>query len=126
MKFLCLIYLDERALDDLSKRQFNELRDESLAYDERLRESGHFIAANALESTKEAVTLRLRGEAGGRQVSITDGPFAETKEQVGGFILIEARDLNDALHVASGIPVMRLGGVEVRAIRDLHADSPNA
>ena len=126
MKFLCLIYLDERALDDLSTRQFNELRDESLAYDERLRESGHFVAANALESTKEAVTLRLRGEAGERQVSITDGPFAETKEQVGGFILIEARDLNDALHVASGIPVMRLGGVEVRAIRDLHAESSNA
>jgi hypothetical protein len=126
MKFLCLIYLDERALDDLSTRQFNELRDESLAYDERLRESGHFVAANALESTKEAVTLRLRGEAGERQVSITDGPFAETKEQVGGFILIEARDLNDALHVASGIPVMRLGGVEVRAIRDLHADASNA
>lgn len=122
MKFLCLIYFDERVLDDLSKRQFNELRDESLAYDERLRESGHFVTANALESTKEAVTLRLRGE----EVSITDGPFAETKEQVGGFILIEARDLNDALRVASGIPVMRLGGVEVRAIRELHADSSNA
>lgn len=122
MKFLCLIYLDERVLEDLSKRQFNELRDESLAYDERLRESGHFVTANALESTKEAVTLRLRGE----EVSVTDGPFAETKEQVGGFILIEARDLHDAVRVASKIPVMRLGGVEVRAIKDLRADSQNA
>jgi hypothetical protein len=122
MKFLCLIYLDERVLKDLSKQQFNELRDESLAYDESLRESGHFVTANALESTKEAVTLRLRGE----EVSITDGPFAETKEQVGGFILIEARDLNDATRVASRIPVMRLGGVEVRAIKELHADSSNA
>jgi hypothetical protein len=122
MKFLCLIYLDERVLEDLSKRQFNELRGESLAYDERLRESGHFVTANALESTKEAVTLRLRGE----EVSVTDGPFAETKEQVGGFILIEARDLHDAMRVASKIPVMRLGGVEVRAIKDLRADSQNA
>jgi hypothetical protein len=122
MKFLCLIYLDERVLEDLSKRQFNELRDESLAYDERLRESGHFVTANALESTKEAVTLRLRGE----EVSVTDGPFAETKEQVGGFILIEARDLHDAVRVASKIPAMRLGGVEVRAIKDLRADSQNA
>jgi hypothetical protein len=122
MKFLCFIYLDERVLKDLSKQQFNELRDESLAYDESLRESGHFVTANALESTKEAVTLRLRGE----EVSITDGPFAETKEQVGGFILIEARDLNDATRVASRIPVMRLGGVEVRAIKELHADSSNA
>jgi hypothetical protein len=118
MKFLCLIHIDERVLDDLSKRQYNELLEESLAYDERLRESGHFITANALESTREAVTLRLRGE----EVSITDGPYAETKEQVGGFILIEARDLKDALRVASEIPVIRLGGVEVRAVRELRAD----
>jgi hypothetical protein len=108
MKFLCLIFFDERVLDDLSKRQYDALVDESLAYDERLRESRHFITSQALQSAKEAVTLRVRGE----EVSITDGPFAETKEQVGGFILIEARDLNEAMRVASGFPGARLGRVD--------------
>ena len=117
MKFLCLIFFDERVLDDLSKRQYDALVDESLAYAERLRESHHCIAAEALQYAKEAVTLRARGE----DVSITDGPFAETKEQVGGFLLIEARDMNEAMRVASGFPGARLGGVEVRPVKELRA-----
>ena len=122
MKFLCFIFFDERVLDDLSKRQYDALVDESLAYDERLRESRHFITSQALQSAKEAVTLRVRGE----EVSITDGPFAETKEQVGGFILIEARDLNDAMRVASGFPGAQLGGVEVRPVKELRASWSDA
>ncbi|CAN7604132.1 YciI family protein [Caballeronia sp. LjRoot34] len=122
MKFLCLIVFDERVLDDLSKRQYDALVDESLAYDERLRETRQLIAAQALHSAREAVTLRVRGE----DVSITDGPFAETKEQVGGFVLIEARDMNEAMRIASGFPVVRLGGVEVRPVRELRASWPDA
>jgi len=87
-----------------------------------LRESRHFITSQALQSAKEAVTLRVRGE----DVSITDGPFAETKEQVGGFILIEARDLNDAMRVASGFPGAQLGGVEVRPVKELRASWSDA
>src|SRR5471032_1131315 len=115
MKFLCLIFFDERVLDDLSKRQYDALVDESLAYDERLRESHQLIVAQALQYAKEAVTLRVRGD----DVSITDGPFADTKEQVGGFVLIEARDMSEAMRVASGFPVVQLGGVEVRPVREL-------
>ena len=115
MKFLCLIFFDERVLDDLSKRQYDALVDESLAYAEGLRESHHCIAAEALQYAKEAVTLRVRGE----NVSITDGPFAETKEQVGGFLLIEADNMNEPMRVASGFPGARLGGVEVRPVKAL-------
>jgi hypothetical protein len=117
MKFLCLIFFDEHVLDSLSKRQRDALVDESMAYDERLRESRQLIVAQALQSAKEAVTLRVRGD----DVSITDGPFAETKEQVGGFVLIEARDMSEAMRVASGFPVVQLGGVEVRPVRELRA-----
>ena len=87
-----------------------------------MRESRHFITSQALQSAKEAVTLRVRGE----EVSITDGPFAETKEQVGGFILIEARDLNEAMRVASGFPGARLGGVEVRPVKELRVSWSDA
>src|SRR5271168_4409892 len=101
----------------LSKSQ--ALIDESLAYDDTLRKGGHFIAAQALESVQAATTVRLRNG----KVSITDGPFAETNEQIGGFILIEAKDLNEAIQLASKIPVIRLGGIEVRPIKELVAST---
>lgn len=115
MKYLCMIVLDEKKLDALSESESAALTDESLAYDEALRKSGHFIAAQALQSAHAAQTVRIRNN----KVSITAGPFAETHEQVGGFILIEAKDLNDAVQVASKIPVAHLGGVEVRPIKEL-------
>jgi len=115
MKYLCLVYYDEKNLDALSKREFDALVGESLDYDDALRKGGHFVAANALESVKTATTLRPRN---GR-MSPTDGPFAETKEQLGGFILIEAADLNEAIQLAGRIPSGRLGCIEIRPVREL-------
>jgi hypothetical protein len=115
MKYLCLVILDEKKLDELSKKEAGALDDESLAYDDELRRSGHFLAAQALQPVHAATTVRVRNG----KVSVTDGPFAETNEQVGGFILIEARDLNEAIHVASKLPVARLGAIEIRPIKEL-------
>ena len=117
MKYLCMVYLDERRL--------NELPDEEcVAYDAAMRESGHCIASEALESVQTATTVRVRNG----KVSVTDGPFAETKEQLAGFYLIEARDLNEAIQLASKIPPARVGSIEVRPIRPIretvaHAES---
>jgi hypothetical protein len=88
---------------------------ESLAYDVDLKKGNHLLAAQALQSISTATTVRLRGG----KVSVTDGPFAETAEQIGGFLLIEARDLNEAIQIASGVPAVRLGGIEVRPVKEL-------
>lgn len=116
MKYLCLIYYDEATLDAMPAAEFDALVNSALAYDEQMRASGHYIASDALEPVKSAITLRVRGE----RVSVTDGPFAETKEQLGGFVLIEARDLDDAIRIASRIPPARLGCVELRPVKTLH------
>lgn len=108
MKYLCLVYGEEKNLDGLPDR-------ECLAYDAALRESGHCLASEALQPVQTATTVRVRNG----KVSITDGPFAETKEQLAGFYLIEARDLNEALQLASKIPPARVGSVEVRPIRPI-------
>jgi hypothetical protein len=89
--------------------------EESLAYDEALRRTGHLLAAQALQPVETATTIRVRNG----KLSTTDGPFAETKEQLGGFLLIEARDLNDAIQVAAKIPMGRRGSIEVRPIKEL-------
>ena len=115
MKYLCLVYFDGKVLDNMSETEKIAFDNESLDYDEGLQRSGHFIAAEALESVKSAVTVRMRSG----KISTTDGPFTETKEQLGGFILIEARDLNDAIQVAAKIPLARFGGIEVRPIWQL-------
>ena len=115
MKYLCMVFYDEKNLNALSVSELQALDDESLAYDTALRERGHFVAAQALESVQAATTVRLRAD----KVSVTDGPFAETNEQIGGFILIEAQDLNEAIQLASKIPAIRLGGIEVRPIKTL-------
>ena len=115
MKYLCMVIVDEKRLQAMSKSEAQALDDESLEYDDALRKGGHFLVAQALESVSAATTIRIRS---GR-VSITDGPFAETKEQIGGFILIEAKDLNEAIQLASRIPVIRFGAVEVRPIKEL-------
>ena len=117
MKYLCMVFLDEKNLDAMSESASQALIDESLAYDQTLRDRGHFIAAQALEPVSTATTVRLRNG----KVSVTDGPFAETNEQIGGFILIEAHDLNEAIQLASQIPVIRLGGIEVRPVKELVA-----
>lgn len=122
MKYLCMIFYDEKKLDGLSSQEFDALKEESLAYDDVLRGNGHFIAAQALQSVSAATTVRVPN---GR-ISITDGPFAETNEQIGGFVLIEAKDLNEAIQVAAAIPPARLGGVEVRPIKELRVVEDSA
>jgi hypothetical protein len=115
MKYLCMVILDEKRMDALPEGELQSLIDESLDYDDTLRKGGHFLAAQALESVSAATMVRVRNG----KVSITDGPFTETNEQIGGFILIEARDLNEAIQLASQIPGGRLGGVEVRPVKEL-------
>lgn len=114
MKYLCLAYEEEDKLNVLSRDEWDLLRSETLAYVEDLRRRGHLISAEALQSIRTATTLRVR--AG--KLSLTDGPFAETKEQLGGFFLIDARDLNEALQVASRWPSAKLGSIEVRPIEE--------
>jgi hypothetical protein len=109
MEYVCLVYLEEKNMDALSKSESEALTNESLAYDEALRRSGHFIVAQALQSVEMATTVRVRNG----KISTTDGPFAETKEHLGGFILIKAKDLDEALQIAAKIPMARLGSIEV-------------
>lgn len=111
MKYLCLVYGDEAKMAEMDDA-------ECMACVGDLMASGHFVAGQALQPVATATTLRLRNG----KVSITDGPFAETKEQLAGFYLLEARDLNDALSKAAKIPPARIGSIEVRPVRDLQAD----
>jgi hypothetical protein len=115
MKYLCLVYADEKVRDAIPAGEHQALVDQAMDYMEALRQSGHFIAGNALESVQTATTVRVEA---GKPVT-TDGPFAETKEQLGGFILIEAADLDEAIRVASRFPPLRLGCVEIRPVREL-------
>jgi hypothetical protein len=115
MRYLCLVYLVENEMATMSESESDACTDESLAYDEALRRSGQLILAHALERVETATTVRVRKG----KLFTTDGPFAETKEQLGGFILIEARDLNDAIQAASRIPLARRGSIEVRPIKEL-------
>jgi hypothetical protein len=112
MKYLCQVWFDGEALNARTKEEKTELGANSLNYDKDLVESGHMIVAEALQPPKSAVTVRVRNG----EMSVTDGPFAETKEALGGFILIEAKDLNEAIRIAAGIPLAKLGAIEVRPI----------
>jgi hypothetical protein len=114
VRYLCLIYPDEARLAALPAAEQRELIEDVLAYREELRERGHYIASAPLEPAASSTTLRVRGG----QLSITDGPYAETKEQLGGFYLIEARDLNDAIRLAARMPPARVGTIEVRPLRE--------
>jgi hypothetical protein len=108
MNYLCLVYLDEKRLDELPD-------EECVAFDSTIRKSGHCLASEALESIETATTVRVRNG----KTSVTDGPFAETKEQLAGFYMIAARDLNEAIQIASRIPPARVGSIEVRPIRPI-------
>jgi hypothetical protein len=114
MKYLCLIYDDEKQMAGMSKSEGDAFMGEYFAFTEGVRESGHYVAGEALHPVSTATTVRVRNG----QVSTTDGPFAETKEQLGGFYLVEARDLNDAIQVAARIPSARTGSIEVRPVVD--------
>lgn len=115
MRYLCLIYLNDDEMEAMSAPDMEALNARHLDFNDELRESGQMVEAEALEPAAATLCLRLRN---GR-LSVTDGPFAETKEQVAGFYLIEARDLNEAIQVAAQIPSAHLATIEVRAVRQL-------
>lgn len=116
MKYLCLIYEDETMYQKMPEAELHEMMGEYFALNENFKKSGRYIGGNALQPTNTATTVRVRNG----KVSTTDGPFAETKEQLGGFYLIEARDLNDAIQAATQIPGARFGCVEVRPIMEFN------
>lgn len=118
MKYLCQVWFDGTMLDTMSKEEKHRLDSDSLGYDRDLMASGHMIHAEALQSPRSAVTVRVRNG----ETSVTDGPFIETKEYLGGFILVDAKDLNDAIRVAAGIPLAKLGSIEVRPIHSFGPD----
>jgi hypothetical protein len=115
MKYICLGYIDERQWGNVPEHERNAVMDQCFAYDEELRRRGHFAGGEALQGRDSAVTLRFRD--GG--VRATDGPYAETKEQIGGILILEARDLNEAIQIMSRHPGVRIGPFEIRPAADL-------
>ncbi|HUU35067.1 MAG TPA: YciI family protein [Vicinamibacterales bacterium] len=114
MRYLCLIYDDENVMSGMSKADADAFMGEYFTYTNDLKQSGHYVAGEALHPVHTATTVRIRNG----KVSTTDGPFAETKEQLGGFYLIEAKDLNEAIQMAQRIPSARTGSIEVRPVMD--------
>jgi len=114
MKYVLFCCTEENKLNAMPKSEVDALMDETVAYIEALRKSGYLIASERLQPVETATMVRVRNG----KLSTTDGPFAETKEQLGGFWLIEARDLNEAIQVASKFPSAHIGSIEVRPVRD--------
>lgn len=112
MKYLCLVYSDEDKLHSLPESPKDA---ECMACAQSLADSGHLLGGEALEPVQTAMTVRVRNG----KVSVTDGPFAETKEQLAGFYFIDARDLDEAIQIAAKIPPARVGSIEVRPVREL-------
>jgi hypothetical protein len=115
MKFVCLGYIDEQKWDGISEGERNALMDECFAYDDVLRKNGHFAGGEALESAQSAATLRYQKG----KVVVTDGPYAETKEQLGGILILEAEDLKHAIELMSKHPGVKAGPFEIRPAADL-------
>lgn len=115
MKYLCMIFQDEAKIDAMPRTEFDAIMNEVFAYRDELRESGHYITSSPLASTETAMTVRVRNG----NVHVTDGPFLETREQLGGFYLIEARDLNEAVRLTSKMPPARIASIEVRALNEM-------
>jgi len=115
MKYICLGYYDEKKWETMSDSERNAFMDECFAYDDELRRNGHFAGGEALDSARNATTLRYQNG----KVSITDGPFTETKEQLGGILILEARDLNHAIQLMSKHPGVKGGPFEIRPAADL-------
>lgn len=117
MKYICLGYIDEEQWDALSERKRNALMDDCFAYDDVLRRNSHFAGGEALQSARNTTTLRWRDG----KVAVTDGPFTETREQIGGILMLEARDLNHAIQLMSEHPGVKVGPFEIRPVEDLSA-----
>jgi hypothetical protein len=117
MKYICLGYYDESAWTKMTAAEQNALIDECMAYDDVLRKNGNFVGGEGLESSRNAATLRWRDG----KVAVTDGPYAETKEQLGGILILEARDLNHAIQLMSKHPGVKGGPFEIRRVEDCEA-----
>ena len=117
MKYVCLGYFDEKQWETLSENEQNALIDECFAYDDVLRKGGNFAGGEALQSPQNAATVRWKNGT----VSVTDGPYAETKEQLGGILVLEARDLNHAIQLISKHPGVKVGPFEIRPVDDISA-----
>ena len=115
MKYICLGYIEPGKFENMSETERNALVDECLSYDEELRKNGHFAGGEGLQGPQTATTLRWSNG----KVSITDGPYAETKEQIGGILMLEARDLNHAIQLMSKHPGVKAGPFEIRPAEDL-------
>ena len=115
MKYICLGYIEPKKLETMSEDKRNAMMDDCFAYDEVLRKNGHFTGGEALQGPDTATTLRWKNG----KVSITDGPYAETKEQLGGILILEARDLNHAIQLMSKHPGVQAGPFEIRPAADL-------
>jgi len=105
MKYICLGYMNEEVWETLSESERQTFMDECFSYDDELRQNGHYAGGEGLQEARNAATLRWRGG----KVSVTDGPFAESKEQIGGIMIVEATDLNHAIRLLSKHPSLRLG-----------------
>ena len=115
MKYICLGYIEPGKFENMSENERNSFVDECFTYDDVLRKNGHFAGGEALQPASSAVTLRFRGG----KATVTDGPFAETKEQIGGILILEARDLNHAIQLMSKHPGVQAGPFEIRPAADL-------
>lgn len=118
MKYLCLVYYDENVINAMSPHEWESLNKECIACGDNLRSTGHFLGGNALQPVNTAMTLRIRDG----KPQVTDGPFSETKEQLAGFYLLEAENLDQVIQLAGKIPPARLGSIEIRPIRELQPE----
>lgn len=115
MKYVFLVYYEESEIEKMSQRDWDSLNNECMDFGAKIAESGHRLGGQALQPTTTATTIRVRDG----KLATTDGPFAETKEQLAGFYYVEAQDLDEAIRVASRIPPARLGSIEIRPVREL-------
>ena len=115
MKYICLGYMEANQFETMSESERNAFVDGCFAYDDVLRKDGHFVGGEALQSARNAATLRFRNG----KVMVTDGPYAETKEQLGGILILEANDLNHAIQLMSKHPGVQAGPFEIRPAADL-------
>jgi hypothetical protein len=122
MRYLCLIYENEKSWETMPQAESEAVMNEYFAFTGDIQKSGKYVAGEALQPTPTATTVRVRNG----KISTTDGPFVETKEQLGGFYLIEAKDLNEAIQIAAKIPSARYGGVEVRPVVDFSQEAAAA
>ena len=114
MRYLCLIYDEEKKIEQMSQKESEAFMGDYFTFTDNIRKSGHHIAGDALQPVATASTVRVRNG----KISTTDGPFAETKEQLGGYYLINAKDLNEAIQIAAKIPSAKIGSIEVRPVME--------